>query len=194
VNGYHRWLCRSDGWRATVQKRVPWVIGGIDLGPNPLEIGPGPGLTTDLLRHIAPQLTAIEIDATCAKRLGTRLTGSNVTVIHGDATSMPFSDDQFSAALTFTTLHHVPSAGLQDRLLREVRRVLKPGGLFMGSDSIQSLAMRLIHIGDVLVPVDPDTFGVRLETAGFQVLAIEKRSDAFRFMAQRPRRAYTYGE
>jgi SAM-dependent methyltransferase len=186
VNRYHRWLCRSDGWRATVQKRIPWVIGGIDLGPNPLEIGPGPGLTTDLLRHVAPQLTAIEIDATAARQLRSRLTGSNVAVVHGDATSMPFSDGEFSAALTFTMLHHVPSAGLQDRLLREVRRVLRPGGVFVGSDSIQSLTMRLIHIGDVLVPVDPETFGVRLETAGLQVLNIERSSDAFRFVAQRP--------
>ena len=194
MNRYHRWLCRSDGWRATVQERVPWVIGGTDLGTNPLEIGPGPGLTTDLLRQTAPQLTVIELDATCAKTLQARLTGSNVAVVHGDATSMPFSDGEFSAVLTFTTLHHVPSADLQDRLLGEVRRVLKPGGLFMGSDSIQSLAMRLSHIGDILVPVDPDTFGGRLETAGFQVLAIEKRPDAFRFLAQRPCRAHTFGE
>ena len=108
---------------------------------------------------------------------------------------MPFSDGEFSAALTFTTLHHVPSVGLQDRLLsREVWRVLRPGGFFMGSDSIQSLAMRLIHIGDVWVPVDPDTFGGRLETAGFQVLAVEKRPVAFRFLAQRPCHAYTFGE
>jgi hypothetical protein len=46
--------------------------------------------------------------------------------------------------------------------------------------------MRLIHIGDTLVPVDPDTFGVRLEAAGFQVLEVEKNSQAFRFHARRP--------
>jgi hypothetical protein len=46
--------------------------------------------------------------------------------------------------------------------------------------------MRLMHIGDTLVSVDPDTFGVRLEAAGFKVLAVEKNSDAFRFHARKP--------
>jgi ubiquinone/menaquinone biosynthesis C-methylase UbiE len=75
---------------------------------------------------------------------------------------------------------------LQDKLLREVWRVLEPGGVFVGSDSLQSLFMRLIHIGDTLVPVNPDTFGLRLEGAGFEVLELEKNSDAFRFYARRP--------
>jgi predicted methyltransferase len=88
-------------------------------------------------------------------------------------------------AFTFTMLHHVASADLQDKLLREVWRVIQPGGLFVGSDSLQSPFMRLIHLGDTLVPVDPDTFGARLEAAGFQALSIGKNSQAFRFQARR---------
>jgi len=70
--------------------------------------------------------------------------------------------------------------------LREVWRVIEPGGVFVGSDSLQGLFMRLIHLGDTLVPVDPDRFGVRLEAAGFEVLEVEKTRDAFRFQARRP--------
>jgi predicted methyltransferase len=83
-------------------------------------------------------------------------------------------------------LHHVPSPELQDRLFRQVWRVLKPGGVFVGSDSLQSWLMRVVHIRDTLVPVDPDTVGTRLEAAGFQVLGVEKSTNAFRFHAQRP--------
>lgn len=186
MNRIHQWLCRSDRWRATLQQRVPWVLGGNDLGPNILELGPGPGLTTDLLRMSVERLTALEIDPKLASALTARLRGSNVEVFEGNATDMPFGDSEFSGAVSFTMLHHVPSRELQDKVLREVFRVLQPGGLFAGSDSRQSLLMRLIHVGDILVPVDPDSFGTRLETAGFEVHAIETGDQAFRFCARRP--------
>jgi SAM-dependent methyltransferase len=186
MNFLHEWLCRSDRWRNTIQQRVPWVLSDTDLGQNVLELGPGPGLTTDLLRLSVEHLTAIELDPGLARTLTARLRGSNVEVVTGDATAMPFPDGQFSGVVSFTMLHHVPSPELQDKLLREVWRVLAPGRVFVGSDSKQSLLMRLIHVGDTLVPVDPDTFNARLEAAGFEVLGLEKNSDAFRFHARRP--------
>jgi SAM-dependent methyltransferase len=186
VNRLHHWLCRSDRWRRTIQQRVPWVLSGSDLGQDVLELGPGPGITTDLIRLTAPRLTAIEVDPELADSLRTRLHGSNVEVVTGDATAMPFSDGQFSGGVSFTMLHHIPSPELQDKLLREVWRVIRPGGAFVGSDSLQSMFMRLIHIGDTLVPVDPDRFSARLERAGFQVMGIEKKADVFRFHALKP--------
>ena len=157
-----------------------------NLGENVLEVGPGPGLATDCLRTTVPRLTALEIDPKLAGALSLRLRGSNVRVVAGDATDMPFADSEFSGAVSFTMLHHVLSPELQDEVLREVFRVLKPGGFFVGSDSLQSWLMRIIHIGDTLVPVNPDTFGVRLQRAGFDVLEIEKNARAFRFRAWRP--------
>jgi SAM-dependent methyltransferase len=186
MNRLHQWLCRSDRWRSTVAQRLPWAIGDTDLGPNVLEIGPGPGLTTDLLRTSVPRLTALEIDATLASSLSSRLKGSNVQVIEGDATGMPFAESEFSGAVSFTMLHHVPSQELQDKVFAEVLRVLKPGGFFVGSDSLQNWFMRIIHIGETLVPVNPDTFGARLDGAGFEVLEVQKNSQAFRFCARRP--------
>ncbi len=186
MNRLHHWLCRSDRWRKTIQQRVPWVLSGSDLGHDVLELGPGPGITTDLIRLNAPRLTAIEVDPELADSLRARLHGSNVEVVTGDATAMPFSNGQFSGGISFTMLHHVPSPELQDKLLREVWRVIRPGGEFVGSDSLQSMFMRLIHIGDTLVPVNPDRFGRRLESAGFQVVEIEKKADVFRFHARKP--------
>jgi ubiquinone/menaquinone biosynthesis C-methylase UbiE len=165
---------------------MPWVLAGLDLGQNILEVGPGPGVTTDSLRSKAQRLTAIELDPHLGQSLRACLHGSNVEVVTGDATAMPFPDAEFSGAVSFTMLHHVPSPKLQDQLLREVHRVLKPGGIFAGSDSLQRPFLRVIHIGDTLVPVNPETFGMRLEAAGFQVLGIDKDSRAFRFRAQRP--------
>jgi hypothetical protein len=56
----------------------------------------------------------------------------------------------------------------------------------VGSDSLQNWFMRIIHIGDTLVPINPDTFGARLDSAGFEVLEVQKDSQAFRFRARRP--------
>ncbi len=186
MNRLHQWLCRSDRWRGTVAQRLPWAIGDTDLGGNVLEIGPGPGLTTDLLRTSVPRLTALEIDATLANSLSSRLKGSNVRVIEGDATEMPFGDSEFSGAVSFTMLHHVPSQEMQNKVLIEVLRVLQPGGFFVGSDSLQNWFLRIIHIGDTFVPVSPDTFATRLDSAGFEVLEVQKDSQAFRFRARRP--------
>jgi ubiquinone/menaquinone biosynthesis C-methylase UbiE len=186
MNRFHHWLCRSSQWRKTMQQRVPWALSTAELGPKVLELGPGPGVATDVLRRSVKHLTAIEVDAGLAASLSSRLRGSNVQAIVGDATAMPFRDAQFSGVVSFTMLHHVPSTELQDRLLRQVWRVLEPGGVFVGSDSLQSWLMRVIHIGDTLVPVDPDSVGTRLEAARFRVVEIEKNSDAFRFYAQRP--------
>jgi ubiquinone/menaquinone biosynthesis C-methylase UbiE len=168
-----------------MRQRVPWVVGDVDLGSHVLELGPGPGLSTELLRRSVGQLSALELDANSAHALGSRLRGSNVRVVEGDATDMPFANAEFSAVVSFTMLHHVPSAELQDKVLSEVFRVLKPGGFFVGSDSLHSWLMKVIHIGDTLVPVDPDTFGTRLQCAGFEVFEIQKNASAFRFRARR---------
>jgi len=184
VNFLHHWLCRSDHWRKSLQQRVPWVLARHDLGPNVLELGPGP----DLLRLSIPHLTALELDPHLADLLRSRLAGSNVEVITGDATALPFPDEHFTAGVSLTMLHHVPSRDLQDRALREMWRVLKPGGIFVGSDSLQSWFMKLIHIGDTLVPLDPVRFGTRLIAAGFEDVVVERDPPrAFRFYARRPR-------
>jgi len=165
---------------------MSWVLNGLELGPEVLEVGPGPGLTTDRLRREARHITAIEIDPHLSASLSRRLQGSQVTVVQGDASSIPFEDARFSAAVSFTMLHHVPSRELQDKILRELCRVLKPGGGFAGSDSLPSFSMRLIHIADTMVLVDPKTFGSRLEAAGFRDVFVEPADQAFRFRAWRP--------
>jgi SAM-dependent methyltransferase len=186
VNRLHHWLCSSGHWRRTLEQRVPWILAGADLGPDVLEVGPGPGLTSDLLRSRVKHLTAIEADPALAESLRLRMRGTNVELVKGDATAMPFRDAAFSGCVSFTMLHHVPSPDLQDAMLREMRRVLRPGGELAGSDSLPGAFMRLIHLGDTFVPVDPDTLPVRLEAAGFERIQVERASDFFRFHARRP--------
>ena len=187
MNWIHHKLCGSDRWRNAVQtKLLPWAMRGLDLGPNPLEIGPGPGMTTELLRTKCARLTCLEIDPELAQALQSRLGGGNVVVQQGDASAMPFSDATFTGAACFTMLHHVPSAAIQDRLLREACRVLKPGAWLVGSDSRISVYFRLLHIGDTMVVCDPDQFAARLERAGFEDVSIAKVDRVFAFRGRKP--------
>ncbi len=186
MNWVHRRICASAGWRERVEAEIlPWVLKGVELGSDVLEVGPGPGLTTDALHKRVDRLTCVEVDGRLADALAKRLAGTNVTVLHEDATAMPLPDRCFDSAVCFTMLHHVLSVELQDKLLKEVARVLKPGAVFAGIDSRLSLYFRMLHVFDTMVVVDPKTFPARLEKAGFCDAKIDLADRAFRFRAKR---------
>ena len=187
MNRGHRELCASERWGKHIRETlVPWVLGDRPLGGSVLEIGPGPGLTTDVLRPLTRKVTAVEADAAAASRLAGRLAGTNVTVVNADATAMPFRSGRFSAGVAMTMLHHVPTAESQDALLAETCRVLRPGAWMLGVDSLDSPGFRDFHRGDICVPVDPGTLGRRLVDAGFVDVEVEVGDEAVRFAARRP--------
>ncbi len=186
MNLIHRWLCSSSTWRRRVdQFIVPWVLEGIELGSESLEIGPGYGATTDVLRTRTAHLTCVEIDPRLAEGLRRQQQNQNVKVVCQDATRMEFADGSFDSAVCFTMLHHVPSPSLQDRLLKEVGRVLRPGGVFAGTDSRDGKVFRALHIFDTLVVVPLESFDDRLRIAGFTDIAVETNRYAFRFRARK---------
>jgi SAM-dependent methyltransferase len=183
VNESHLVFLASPEWAAMLESDLlPWVEAAGDLGDDVLEIGPGPGLTTDLLRRRVPRLTAIEMDRSLAAPLQERLTGTNVDVICADATESGLDADRFSAATCFSMLHHLPSPESQDRLFVEVNRVLHPGGIFVGTDSRDLDVIRAGHVDDTFVPVDPDTLADRLARAGFVHTKIDTGDYQIRFV------------
>jgi SAM-dependent methyltransferase len=189
MNRNHLALCASDGWGEYIRDDLlPWVTGDRFLGGSVLEIGPGPGRSTDLLRMQTRRLTAVESDARAARSLERRLAGTNVTVVRADAATMPFRRGRFTAAIAMTMLHHVPTARAQDALLAESCRVLRAGCWLMGVDSLDGSGFREFHVGDVCVPVDPETLGARLLAAGFEEGEVEEREGVFRFAGRCPRR------
>lgn len=185
MNQKHLELCSSAEWAEALEQWViPSALRDEQLGDDVLEIGPGPGLTTDVLRRLVTRLTAIDIHDDLAAALAERMHDTNVEIVHGDATSMPFGTDRFTGAVSLTMLHHVPTPTLQDRLFAEVHRVLRPSGVFVGSDSLDSEEFRGLHIGDTCVPIPPATLGERLEAAGFIDVDVEEnRPWSVRFRA-----------
>jgi SAM-dependent methyltransferase len=156
------------------------------LGEEVLEIGPGPGITTDLLRRRARRITAVEVDPSLGEPLRQRLAGTNVEVIVADAAEAGLPEGHFSAAACFSVLHHMPSADQQDRLFAELHRVLRPGGIFVGQDSLDLEMIRLGHADDTFTPVDPEELGDRLAAVGFGETETDILGYHFRFLSRKP--------
>ena len=64
-----------------------------------------------------------------------------VKLILGDSESLPFSDNAFDVVYCNDSFHHYPAP---QNVLREVYRVLKPGGTFLMGDCWQPLVGRAI--------------------------------------------------
>lgn len=102
---------------------------------------------------------------------------------------MSLADGSFDAAVCFTMLHHVQSANMQNQLLAEVARVLRPGGTLAGTDSLDSRFFRCLHLFDTAAMVPPETIEARLRNAGFDDVEVDVNPYAFRFRARKPQAA-----
>ncbi|MGH2868420.1 MAG: class I SAM-dependent methyltransferase [Solirubrobacteraceae bacterium] len=186
MNKIHNLICASDRWAHRVRDDlIPWGLEDVDLGDDVLELGPGFGATTRLLVDRVARLTVLELDEDYCRRLRDEF-GARVTVTQGDATALPYPDGRFSAVICFTMLHHLDPAPLQDRAFAEVSRVLRPGGLFAGTDSLgQGQLFRFIHLGDKLALIDPERLPDRLTAAGLSQPRVDRSGRSLRFRAVR---------
>ena len=168
MNENHAKLMPSPEWAAHIQNEVlPLATDGVELGADLLELGPGPGAATDWLRQRVQRLVAVEHEEEAADKLAERFAGTNVEVVRGDAAAVGYPDASFDTVATCTMLHHVPTRAEQDQVLAEAFRVLRPGGTFLGSDSLPSDGLHQFHEGDTYNPVEPAAFLTRLQVAGF---------------------------
>ena len=115
------------GMRSILAALLPRHLTGKTI-KNVLDAGCGTGYTADWLRSIRPWnffLTDIEGAALAFAR---RLSLSNL--VEADLRSLPFCDACFEVALSLDVLVHVPR-GYETQCLKELCRVLKPGGLLV---------------------------------------------------------------
>lgn len=188
MNSFEKWYCGSALWRYLTRRQLlPWMLRDSQLGDHLLEIGAGPGAATIELARRAPRVTSLEYDHALAVKLRRRANLSNVSIVQGDAAALSFPDGTFSSAISILVLHHLKSIELQDRTFAEVRRVLRPGGIFLALDIPDAWIHRVGHIKSTFVPVDPSTARQRLLRAGLSGVTMEFRSGAFLLRAVQPK-------
>ena len=108
------------------------LLEALALAPDErvLEVGPGTGYYTFDMAAALPsgQVDVFDIQQEMldhVMREADRRGVTNVTATLGDAQSLPFDDDIFDAAVLVTVLGEIPD---QEQALREIARVLRPGG------------------------------------------------------------------
>lgn len=168
MNQGHMEFCTSEEWRSILWDRIlPEALGRVDLGANVIEVGPGPGFTTEVLLRSCEHVTAVELDPVLADRLRTRLGEGEVDVVVGDAGATGLPSGSFTGAASFHMFHHIPTDTEQNQVFSELARLLGPGGAVLLADGFDGEEVRRFHQGDTYHPVDPDSLPARLGAAGF---------------------------
>lgn len=108
------------------EKETVKLIKKYSSGARILDIGCGTGLIT---RHLDGELiVALDINRWAIERAKLRSPGGEFIV--GDAENLSLRPDIFDAVICTQTLEHLPRP---ENAVKEIFRVLKPGGLFIGS-------------------------------------------------------------
>jgi len=112
-----------------------------------LDAGCGTGLN---LRHLAAGSTGIDINPRNVALLKQRL--PKHTVIEGDVEALPFAAASFGTVLCTEVLEHVPDPAAA---LAEFRRVVRPGGVLIGSVPARSAIWRLRFLSSTCPHSEP---------------------------------------
>ncbi len=167
-------------------------MGGAMNGGMALEVGCGRGIGAEIIldRFGADRVDAFDLDPRMVELAGRRLAtrGGAVRVAVGDATQITAPDESYDAAFDFGILHHIP---VWRDALREIYRVLKPGGRFYGEEVLAHALEHRLWARLFEHPredrFDLARFREALEVQGFQIVETRTlgRDFAF-FVADKP--------
>ncbi|MBU8544285.1 MULTISPECIES: methyltransferase domain-containing protein [Roseomonadaceae] len=99
-------------------------------GLDVLDVASGEGYGAAILAGLARSVVGVEIDAASVDHAQAQYGSDRLRFLCGDAQALPLQDASIDLVVSFETLEHLPD---QARFLAEVRRVLRPGGVFLVS-------------------------------------------------------------
>jgi ubiquinone/menaquinone biosynthesis C-methylase UbiE len=182
--------------RAAIQRhfeaRRLLAMGGPLSGGSALEVGCGRGVGVELILDLfgASRVDAFDLDPRMVQRARRRLArrGDRVRLWTGDVTQIDAPADAYDAVFDFGIIHHVPR--WRDAL-REIGRVLKPGGSLYLEEVLQPVLAHAVTRRLLKHPeedrFDAAAFRAGLVEAGLAVRAARGMGGAFAwFVADKP--------
>jgi len=132
THGHHESVLKSHTWR-TIANSAAYLSPRLAPGLSLLDVGCGPGtITVEFAERVAPgRAVGLDASAEIIERASREFERDNLSFLVGDAYDLPFEDDTFDIAHAHQTLQHVAEPVA---VLRELRRVVKPGGLVAARD------------------------------------------------------------
>jgi ubiquinone/menaquinone biosynthesis C-methylase UbiE len=100
---------------------------GLSTGQRVLDVGCGTGTLAVLVKSLHPAVDVTGLDPDPRARRKAMRAGVEVRPDEGFADTLPYAPASFDHVFSSFMLHHLPSAE-KVAALREVRRVLRPGG------------------------------------------------------------------
>lgn len=140
-----------------------------------LDIGCGTGYLIELLQNRKKaDYYGLDLSPEMLKMAKAKF-GNDVTLKEGEADSLPYKDDTFDVVTCIQSFHHYP---YPEKAMSEVYRVLKPGGLYILSDTgmggfmkwiYNHLLLKKVNSGDYAVYSKRD-IGDLMTACGFSVI------------------------
>ncbi len=136
--GRARWGSDPEFFGPRHAHREARIMGALGPPAQPgelhLECAAGVGSLSTLLagsgRTVVAADRSLRSLLVAASRRAARGSGARVLPVVADITALPFREGTFATATTAETLEHIPDDG---RAVRELARVLAPGGLLVGT-------------------------------------------------------------
>jgi ubiquinone/menaquinone biosynthesis C-methylase UbiE len=152
-----------------------------DVAGRVLEVGGGTGANLPYYGPTVESLVVTEPEQPMLRRLERRAGAQTrpVTVLRAPAEDLPFEDDSFDAAVSTLVLCGVSD---QPRALRELRRVLRPGGRLIFIEHVRADEPRLARLQDRMNGLNRFMVGCEcnratldtIRAAGFEVETLER--------------------
>ncbi len=125
--------CEREIWYEHFHRYA--MITSIVSGKVVLDAACGEGYGSDLLARYAAQVTGIDISAEAIKHANTTYHRANLSYQQSDVLSSELPTNSFDVVVSFETLEHLAE---HEQLLKNFKRVLKPGGLLVISSPDKS--------------------------------------------------------